>query len=58
MNIWLPVRELKIKSHLIVKKAIAQRIRGSLHVDISKTCTLLVWKPPVSVDEGLRRAAQ
>lgn len=54
----LPVRVLHIASSLLGKRAIAQRLLGSLQVDISKTCTLLNWKPPVSVDEGLRRAAQ
>lgn len=29
---------------------------GNLQVDISKARKLLGWVPPVSVDEGLRRA--
>jgi len=29
----------------------------SLQVDIEKTRRLLGWTPPVSLDEGLRRAA-
>jgi nucleoside-diphosphate-sugar epimerase len=29
---------------------------GNLQVDISKAWQLLGWVPPVSVDEGLRRA--
>jgi nucleoside-diphosphate-sugar epimerase len=29
-----------------------------LQVDISKARNLLGWTPPVSVDEGLRRAAE
>jgi len=33
-----------------------RRLSGSLQVDISKTCALLGWTPPVSVDEGLHRA--
>ena len=33
-----------------------QRLCGNLQVDISKTRQLLGWAPPVSVDEGLRRA--
>lgn len=58
MSLWLPVRVLNIESHLPSKRAIAQRLLGLLHVDISKTCTLLVWNPPMSVDEGLRKAVQ
>lgn len=54
----VPVRILLIASRLLGKSSIAQRLLGSLQVDISETCTLLNWKPPVSVDEGLRRAVQ
>ena len=31
---------------------------GSLQVDISKARDELGWEPPVSVDEGLRRAVE
>jgi UDP-glucose 4-epimerase len=34
----------------------AQRLFGSLEADITKARTLLGWTPPVSVNEGLRRA--
>lgn len=54
----VPVSILIIASRLLGKSSIAQRLLGSLQVDISETCTLLNWKPPLSVDEGLRRAAQ
>jgi nucleoside-diphosphate-sugar epimerase len=37
------------------KKAMAQRLLGSLQVDISKAQSLLGWQPPLSVDEGLKR---
>lgn len=40
------------------KRAVAQKLFGSLQVDISKTGALLDWSPPVSVDEGLRRTAR
>lgn len=43
---------------LMGKGDLAQRLCGSLQVDISKARTLLGWKPPISVDEGLRRTAQ
>ncbi|WP_138512341.1 UDP-glucose 4-epimerase family protein [Rhodoferax bucti] len=54
----VPVNILIIASRLLGKSSIAQRLLGSLQIDISNTCTLLNWKPPVSVDEGLRRAVQ
>jgi nucleoside-diphosphate-sugar epimerase len=42
---------------LLGKSRMAQRLLGSLQVDISKARELLDWKPPVSVDEGLRQVA-
>lgn len=57
-----PARLLPVPSALMYlgatilgKKAIAQRLLGSLQVDISKARDLLDWDPPISVDEGLRR---
>jgi len=43
---------------LLGKKDIAQRLCGSLQVDIEKTRSLLGWNPPVSVDEALKRTAK
>ncbi|MEX1214267.1 UDP-glucose 4-epimerase family protein [Saccharospirillum sp.] len=40
---------------LLGKKAVAQRLLGSLQVDISKARNLLGWTPPLSVAEGLKR---
>lgn len=37
---------------------LAQRLCGSLQVDISKARQVLGWNPPLRVEEGLRRAAQ
>ncbi|NRP58439.1 SDR family oxidoreductase [Marinobacterium sp. xm-d-564] len=37
------------------KRIVAQKLLGSLQVDISKARNLLGWKPPISVEEGLRR---
>ena len=54
----VPVSLLAFAARLLGKTAVTQRLLGSLQVDISKTCELLDWKPPVSVDEGLRRAVQ
>ncbi len=36
---------------------VAQRLCGSLQVDIEKIRRLLGWTPSISLDEGLRRAA-
>jgi nucleoside-diphosphate-sugar epimerase len=55
--IAVPVSLLKLGASLLGKPDVAQRLCGSLAVDISKTQELLDWVPPLSVDEGLRRTA-
>ncbi|MDP2255531.1 MAG: hypothetical protein Q8K05_05655 [Polaromonas sp.] len=42
---------------MVGKPDVAQRLCGSLPVDIEKTRRLLGWTPPLSLDDGLRRAA-
>jgi len=57
--LWpVPTFILEWGATLAGKQAVAQRLCGSLHVDITKTRQLLGWTPPVSVDEGLRRTAE
>ncbi|WP_407291283.1 UDP-glucose 4-epimerase family protein [Stutzerimonas zhaodongensis] len=51
----VPAGMLEIGAALLGKKAMAQRLLGSLQVDINKACELLDWKPPYTVQEGLRR---
>ncbi|WP_313132025.1 UDP-glucose 4-epimerase family protein [Stutzerimonas nitrititolerans] len=51
----VPAGLLQFGATLLGRKAVAQRLLGSLQVDISKTCELLDWKPPYTVEEGLRR---
>lgn len=55
---YLPPVLLKLGAQLVKKPGIYQRLCGSLQLDITKTRRLLGWSPPVSVDEGLRRAAE
>jgi nucleoside-diphosphate-sugar epimerase len=55
--IRVPVPALTLLATLTGRRDIAQRLLGSLQVDISKARRTLAWTPPVSVDEGLRRAA-
>lgn len=52
----VPVRWLKAGAVILGKQDMAQRLCGNLQVDMAKTRQLLRWNPPVSVDEGLRRA--
>ncbi|MBA1277437.1 UDP-glucose 4-epimerase family protein [Stutzerimonas stutzeri] len=51
----VPAGMLQFGATMLGKKAMAQRLLGSLQVDISKTCELLDWKPPYTVQEGLSR---
>ncbi|WP_312959507.1 UDP-glucose 4-epimerase family protein [Stutzerimonas nitrititolerans] len=51
----VPAGLLQFGATLLGRKAMAQRLLGSLQVDISKTCELLDWNPPYRVEEGLRR---
>ena len=55
---YIPPSVLKISAQVVNKLGIYQRLCGSLQLDISKTRRLLGWTPPVSVDEGLRRAVE
>lgn len=54
----VPVVLLEVGARLLGKKAIAQRLLGSLEIDLSKTITVLDWKPPISVSEGLKRCCE
>ena len=50
-----PSSLLMLAATLLGKKSVAQRLLGSLQVDISKARDLLGWQPPFSAEEGLRR---
>ena len=54
----VPMWLLNLGARLLGKGAMAQRLLGSLQVDISKTQEVLGWQPPLSVDEGLKRMAE
>lgn len=52
----LPVWALYAGASLLGKGDSVQRLCGNLQVDMSKARHLLGWVPPVTVEEGLRRA--
>ncbi len=52
----MPVWALQAGASLVGKGDMVQRLCGNLQVDISKAQSLLGWVPPLSVEEGLRRA--
>ena len=54
----VPKSVLMVAAAMLGRRDMAQRLCGSLQVDISKARELLEWKPPISVDEGLRRAVK
>ena len=54
----VPSRVLAGVARFLGKADLAQRLCGSLQVDITKTKELLGWAPPVTVDEGLKEAAR
>ncbi len=56
MLLPVPVWALQTGARLLGKGDAVQRLCGNLQVDISKARELLGWVPPVSVEEGLRRA--
>lgn len=54
----VPAWMLETAAKVVGKQSIAQRLCGSLQVDISHTRERLGWTPPVSVDAALRKTAQ
>lgn len=55
---WLlpvPVSFLKFLASIVGKKAAVERFSSSLTVDIEHTKKTLNWKPPITLDEGIRR---
>ncbi len=56
--VWVPVALMRLGLSMLGKGAAADRLFGSLQVDIGKTTTLLGWAPPLSVDQGLKLAVE
>jgi nucleoside-diphosphate-sugar epimerase len=52
----MPIWALEMSGSLLGKGDAIQRLCGNLQVDISKARDLLGWTPPISVEEGLKRA--
>ena len=54
----VPAGILKLAATMVGKQDLAQRLCGSLQVDIEKTRRLLGWNPPLTLDQGLKKAAE
>lgn len=52
----MPVRLLQLGATLLGRRDAIQRLCGNLQLDIGKARNVLDWQPPLTVDEGLRRA--
>lgn len=56
-RLWpVPVALLRLAGQMTGHSAQIERLTGSLQVDISRTCELLQWHPPHTVDEELAQA--
>jgi nucleoside-diphosphate-sugar epimerase len=53
----VPMSLLQGGARLLGKQALAQRLCGSLQIDISKTRELLNWTPPLTLDQAIRKTA-
>lgn len=51
----VPVYLLKLAGKLTGKQAVIDRLCGNLQLDIRHTKKTLGWKPPITVEEGVRR---
>lgn len=54
----VPASWLKLVAAMVGKQDVAQRLCGSLQVDIEKNRRLLGWMPLLSLDEGLKKAVK
>lgn len=54
----VPVWALQAAATLLGKQGAVQRLCTDLRLDISKARDVLGWNPPVTMEEGLRRAIQ
>lgn len=55
---FIPVWMLKAGAIVLGKRNVVDRLCDDLQIDISKARQLLDWSPPISVQEGVRRAVQ
>lgn len=54
----VPASWLQLAATVIGKRDVAQRLCGSLQVNVEKTRQLLGWSPPLTLDQGLKKAAE
>ena len=54
----VPASWIEIVAALLGKRSMAQRLCGSLQVNIDKTRSMLGWAPPLTLDQGLKKAVE
>lgn len=54
----IPPFFLEMVAALMGNRAVAHRLCGSLQVDIEKTRSMLGWSPPMTIDQGLKKAVE
>lgn len=54
----VPASLLELGAAMLGKRAVAQRLCFSLQVDIEKTRRMLSWNPPLTLDQGLKKAVE
>lgn len=54
----VPATMLRLAAVMFRRRDLAQRLLGSLQVDITKNRQLLGWTPPVTLSQGLEKAAR
>jgi nucleoside-diphosphate-sugar epimerase len=54
----VPIFVLELSAKLLGKRDVVQRLCTSLQVDMEKTRHLLGWTPPLSLDQGLKKAVE
>lgn len=54
----VPTGALQAAAGVLGRREVAQRLCSSLQVDIGKARSVLGWRPPLTLDDGLRRAVE
>lgn len=54
----VPASWLRAAAVLVGRERLAQKLLDSSHIDMSYTCSILGWEPPIGLQEGLKRAVQ
>ena len=54
----IPMSLIQLAASVLNKKHIAQRICGSLQVEIGSTKEILGWEPPVTFEQGIKNTVQ